>query len=92
MSDKIKERMREIVDKKEEEESLPSKLDTYVPDLKTLIIALRSMDKDPKMFAYATTVRHTLMLAEAAAKAVETLETRITNLEKQIEAQAFMRP
>lgn len=78
MSDKIK------------NEKDPSKPDA--PDLKMLIIALRAMDEDPRMAAYTTTVRYTLMLAEAAAKAVETLEMRITLLEKQIEAQAFMRP
>lgn len=84
-------------DDEAQEEPLPGKLDPFVPDLKTLIVALRVMEKDPKSFTMA--VRHTLMVAEAAKKTIDALEARVAALEEgsrdireQLKAAAFMRP
>jgi len=57
-------------------ESLPS-----APDLKMLLIALRTMEERPQFFT--ATIRHSIMLAEASLKSFTALEARVAALEAQ---------
>lgn len=60
--------------------NLNAETNSFVPDLKMVLIALQAMEEMPHVFTFAT-IRHTIMLTEASIKSLAALEARIAALE-----------